>query len=93
MCGCVMSLFLAWGKVIRQVWECDKCPKHSSYTCVLSRFRLCLSVISVLIVIYLILIFLCISGEKGSILRLCEDMKKDIGGPSLNVATLKSYDV
>ena len=35
-------------------------------------------VISVLIVVYLILRFLCISGEKGGIWRLCGDMKKKI---------------
>ena len=50
-------------------------------------------VISVLIVVYMILGFLCILDEKGGIWRLCGDMKKDILGPNLNVPTLKSYDV
>ena len=51
-------------------------------------------VISVFIVVYLILCFLCISGKKYGIWKLCGDLKKKIGGElSLNVATLKSYDV
>ena len=44
-------------------------------------------VISVFIVIYLILSFLCISSENGSIWRLCGHVKKEIGEPSLNVVT------
>ena len=35
-------------------------------------------VISVFIIIYLILDFLCILGEKGSIWKLCGDLKKEI---------------
>ena len=50
-------------------------------------------VISVFIIVYLILGFLCISCEKGGIWRLCGDVKKEIGEPSLNVVTLRSYDV
>ena len=47
-------------------------------------------VISVFIVVYLILGFLCISGEKCCIWKLCGDFKKDIGGElSLNVATFQ----
>ena len=44
-------------------------------------------VISVFIALYMILDFLCISGEKGGIWRMCGDLKKEIGEPSLNVAT------
>ena len=33
-------------------------------------------VISAVIVVYLILGFLCISGEKGAIWRLCGDLKR-----------------
>ena len=44
-------------------------------------------VISVFIALYMILDFLCISGEKGGIWRLCGDLKKEIGEPSLNIAT------
>ena len=33
-------------------------------------------VISVVIVIYMILGFLCVSGEKGGIWRLCRDLKR-----------------
>ena len=33
-------------------------------------------VISAVIVVYLILSFLCISGEKGGIRRLCGDLKR-----------------
>ena len=51
-------------------------------------------IVSALIVIYLILSFLCISGEKGSTWRLCGDVKKKIGEPSLNVVTLlRSYEM
>ena len=51
-------------------------------------------VISAFITIYLILGFSCISGEKCSIWKLCGDLKKEIAGKlSLNVATLRSYDV
>ena len=43
---------------------------------------------------YLILGFLCISGEKGGIWKLCGDLKKEIGGElSLNVATFQRSDV
>ena len=45
-------------------------------------------VISAFIVVYLILGFLCISGEKGGIWKLCGDLNKEIGGElSLNVVT------
>ena len=44
-------------------------------------------VINVFIALYMILSFLCISGEKCSIRRLFGDLKKEIGEPSLNVAT------
>ena len=51
-------------------------------------------VISAFIVVYMILNFLCISGEKGGIWNLCGDLKKEIGAKlSLNIATLRSYDV
>ena len=50
-------------------------------------------VISVLIVVYMILGFLCISGEKGGIWRLCGDMKKEIREPNLNVVTSQRLDV
>ena len=46
-------------------------------------------VISVFIIVYLILGFLCISGEKCGIWKLCGDLKKEIGGElNLNVVTL-----
>ena len=51
-------------------------------------------VISAFIAVYLILGFLCISGEKGGIWKLCGDLKKEIGGKlSLNITTLRSYDM
>ena len=50
-------------------------------------------VISVFIALYLILGFLCISGEKGNIRRLCGDLKKEIGELSLNVAKFQLHDV
>ena len=50
-------------------------------------------VISALIVVYLILVFLCILGEKGGTWRLFEDVKKEIGEPSLNIATLRRRNV
>ena len=50
-------------------------------------------VISAFIVVYLILSFLCILGEKYGIWRLCGDVKKEIREPSLNVVTLRSYDM
>ena len=50
-------------------------------------------VISVVIALYLILHFLCISSENGSIWRMCGGLKKDIGEPSPNVATLRSEDM
>ena len=50
-------------------------------------------VINVFIVVYLILGFLCISGEKGGIWRLCGDVKKEIGEPRLNVAMLGRHNV
>ena len=49
-------------------------------------------VINVLIVEYLILGFLCLSGEKGGTWRLCGEVKKEIGEPSLNVATFQRRD-
>ena len=51
------------------------------------------SVISVFIALYLILGFLCISGEKSSILRLYESLEKKNVEPSSNVATLRSDDI
>ena len=45
------------------------------------------------ITLYLILDFLCTSGEKGGIWRLCRDLKKENGEPSPNVMTLRSDDV
>ena len=51
-------------------------------------------VISAFIVVYLILGFLFILGEKYGIWKLCGDLKKDIGGElSLNVATSQCRDV
>ena len=51
-------------------------------------------VISVFIVVYMILSFLCISGEKCDIWKLCGDLKKEIGGElRLNVATLERRDI
>ena len=50
-------------------------------------------VISVFIVVYLILDFFCISGEKYGICRLCGDVKKEIEKPSLNVVTSQRHDV
>ena len=50
-------------------------------------------VISSFIVVYLILGFSCISGEKGGIWRLCGDVKKEIGEPSLNVATFQRREI
>ena len=51
-------------------------------------------VISVFIVVYLILSFLCISGEKDSIWKMCGDLKKEIGRElNLNVATFSGRDV
>ena len=51
-------------------------------------------VISVLIIVYLILDFLCISSEKGGGWKLYGDLKKEIEGePSLNVATFQHCDV
>ena len=57
---------------------------------VFSSFHL---VISVLFVVYMILGFLCISGEKGSIWRLCGDMKKEIREPNLNIVTSQRHDI
>ena len=57
---------------------------------VFSSFHL---VISVFIVVYLILGFSCILGEKGGIWRLCGDVKKEIGELSLNVETFQRRDV
>ena len=42
-------------------------------------------VISAFIVVYLILGFLCISGEKDDIWKLCGDLKKKIGDPDYNI--------
>ena len=50
-------------------------------------------VISDFIVVFMILGFLYISGEKGNIWRLCGDMKKEIREPSLSVATFSRRDV
>ena len=56
-------------------------------------------VISAVIVVYLILGFLCISGEKGDIWRSCGDLKRRLEESSTSttrrpkVATLRSYDV
>ena len=51
-------------------------------------------VISVFIIVYPILDFLCISGEKCGIWKLCGDLKKEIRGElSLNVATLQRRDI
>ena len=57
---------------------------------VFSSFHL---VIIAFTVIYLILGFLCISGEKGCIWKLCEDWKEFGGELSLNVATFQRRDV
>ena len=57
------------------------------------------SVISAVIFVYLILGFLCISGEKGGIWRLCKDLKRRLEESSAStsqrrdVVTLRSYDV
>ena len=51
-------------------------------------------VISAFIVVYLILTFLCIPGEKGGIWKLYGDLKKEIGGElSLNVVMSQRHDV
>ena len=51
-------------------------------------------VISAFIVVYLILSFLCISGEKCDIWKLCGDLQNEIGGDlRLNVATLERLDI
>ena len=51
-------------------------------------------VIRAFIIIYLILGFLCISGEKGDIWKMCGDLKKEIREElSLNVATSQCRDV
>ena len=50
-------------------------------------------VISVFIVLYLILGFLCILGEKERHLGPIRDLKKKIGEPSLNVATFQRRNV
>ena len=50
-------------------------------------------VISVVIALYLILSFLCTSGEKGDIWRLCGDLKKENGEPSSNFAMPSSHDI
>ena len=50
-------------------------------------------VISVVITLYLILGFLCTSGEKGGIWRLCGDLKKENGEPSSNIEKLQCRDV
>ena len=50
-------------------------------------------VISAFIVIYLTLGFLCISGKKSGIWKLCGDLKEIGGELSLNVTTLKRRDV
>ena len=44
-------------------------------------------VISVVITLYVILGFLCISGEKGGIWRLYGDLKEENGEPSSNITT------
>ena len=50
-------------------------------------------VISVFIFLFMIINILCISGEKGSIKKLCGDLKKEIGGElSLNVTTFQRCD-
>ena len=55
-------------------------------------------VISAAIVVYIILGFLCILGEKGGIRRLCGDLKRRLQESSAStsrgskVATLRSYD-
>ena len=50
--------------------------------------------ISAFIVVYMILCFLCISGEKCGIWKLCGDLKKEIRGElSLNVATSQHHGV
>ena len=71
-------------------WLNDECPKQSSYTRLLGSFHLVISAFSV---VHMILVFLCISGEKGGIWRLCGDVKKEIGEPSLNVMTFSRRDV
>ena len=50
-------------------------------------------VISVFIALYLILGFSCISGEKCGIWRLCGDLNKEIGEPSLNITMSQHSDV
>ena len=58
---------------------------------VFSSFHL---VISAFIVVYWILCFLCISGEKCGIWKLCGELKKETGGElSLNVMTSQRRDV
>ena len=71
---------------------------HHIPTCkhIFSSFHL---VISAVIVVYLILSFLCILGEKSGIWRLCGDLKRRLEESSAstlrhpNVVTLRSYDV
>ena len=51
-------------------------------------------VISAFIIVYMILGFLCIPGEKGGIWKLYGDLKKEIGGElSLNIMMFQCRDV
>ena len=50
-------------------------------------------VINVVITLYLILGFLCTSGEKGGIWRLCGELKKENRESNPNITTLRSDDV
>ena len=50
-------------------------------------------VISVVIALYLVLGFLCTSGETGDICKLYGDLKKKNGEPSSNVVTSSNHDV
>ena len=51
------------------------------------------SVISVFIALYLILGFLCISGENDGIWKLCGGLEKKNGEPNPNITTLKSDNI
>ena len=51
------------------------------------------TIISALIALYLILGFVFILGENGSIWKMCKGVKKYSGDPSPNVATSQYCDI
>ena len=56
-------------------------------------FRAFRTIISAFIALYLILGCLYVSGENGSVLRLCGGVKKYIGNPNPNVTTYQGRNV